>query len=88
MCLAFTKAAIFGIVIFCGLSGKTRYVSFLPRISISMSVPGMWKLAVYEIPTKVDDTGKVTKTARFEFRQNLINTRILTNKKISLNQKC
>lgn len=49
-------------------STVTGWVAFIPA---SMSVPGMWKLAVYEIPTKVDDTGKVTKTARFEFRNNL-----------------
>jgi hypothetical protein len=34
--------------------------------------PGVWKLGLYEVPVKTNDVGKTTKTARFEFRYNVV----------------
>lgn len=44
----------------------TGWFAFKPT---DWRVPGMWKLAVYEVPVAVDDAGRVTKTTRFEIRQ-------------------
>lgn len=44
----------------------TGWLAFKPT---DWRIPGMWKLAVYEVPIATDDAGKVTKTTRFEFRQ-------------------
>lgn len=56
----------------------TRDAEILPHTTITgwfafkptdWKIPGVWKLAVYEVPIAVDEAGKVTKTTRFEIRQ-------------------
>lgn len=48
----------------------TGYMAFfVPRDS--QLIPGMWKLALYEIPSETDAAGKVSKTVKFEVRTNV-----------------
>lgn len=46
-------------------STLTTWLAFRPP---SVTVPGIWKLAFYEVPVAVDESGKVTKRTRFELR--------------------
>lgn len=43
----------------------TGWLAFKPA---SMEIPGIWKLAIYEVPVKFNEAGQVTKTTRFEIR--------------------
>jgi len=44
----------------------TGYVVFDTQSDDVMKLPGNWKLAIYDVPTEVDESGKVTRTSRFE----------------------
>jgi hypothetical protein len=44
---------------------STFWVAFAPP---SMQMPGVWKFAIYEVPVKVDDAGRPTRTTRFDMR--------------------
>lgn len=46
-------------------SSFTGYVVFLPP---AINVAGTWKLGVFDIPSKTDESGKVIKTTNFEVR--------------------
>lgn len=44
---------------------STFWVAFAPP---SMQMPGVWKFAIYEVPVKIDDAGRPTRTTRFDMR--------------------
>lgn len=44
----------------------TSWLAFQPP---SWPIPGMSKLAIYEVPVAVNEAGGVTKTTRFEIRE-------------------
>jgi hypothetical protein len=47
-------------------STVTGWLAFQPS---TWPIPGVWKLAVYEVPVATSDAGAVTKTTRFELRE-------------------
>lgn len=47
---------------------STTFTGWLAFTPPSLQTPGIWKLAVYEVPAKVDESGKVTKTTKFELK--------------------
>lgn len=59
-----------------GLSLLNREVEIVPRTSFTgfvvfrpqQPVPGVWKLAIYELPTQTNAAGQVVKTTQFEIR--------------------
>ena len=46
----------------------TTYTGWLAFRPLDRAMPGIWKLALYELPVEVDATGNPTKTTRFELR--------------------
>lgn len=47
---------------------KTSFSGFVVFKPATLNVPGVWKVAIYEIPAQTDEAGKVTKTTGFEVR--------------------
>jgi hypothetical protein len=58
-----------GVEILPGATGAS-WLAFTPPSAEDQ--PGVWKLGLYEVPVKTNDVGKVAKTARFEFRYQVI----------------
>ncbi len=54
---------------------KTTSAFWVPFQAPSLGMPGVWKVAIYDVPVQVDETGRPTKTTRFEMR--LVVTRLV-----------
>lgn len=50
-------------------STSSGWVAFVPA---NKKMTGTWKFAIYDVPTKVDDTGKPTKVTKFDIRTTAI----------------
>jgi hypothetical protein len=53
----------------------TTTTFWVPFNTPSLGMPGVWKIAVYDVPVRVDEAGRPTKTTRFEMR--LVVTRLV-----------
>ncbi len=47
---------------------KTTSTGWIAFSTASINLPGLWKVAIYEVPVEVDAAGVPTKTTHFEFR--------------------
>lgn len=47
---------------------KTSFSGFVVFQPSAAAIPGVWKVAIYEIPSQTDKAGKVVKTVGFELR--------------------